>query len=78
VGLYLLAEFLSDRMETRETEDARKAAAEAEIVAKIEAEKAEAERLRRNEAARNRRAKSAAKHAAEPTKTRRTRTLKAV
>lgn len=64
VALYLLAEWLSGRMVTRDAELAALALAEAERIALAEAEKAEAEKAAKNKAARDRRAAKKAQTAA--------------
>jgi hypothetical protein len=72
VALYLLAEWLSGRMVTRDSELAAEALAEALSIARAEEARVQAEKDARNEAARVRRqAARTAKHSAEVSEARR-------
>lgn len=72
VALYLLAEWLSGRMVTRDSELAAEALAEALRIAREEEARLQAEKDRKNEAARIRRqANRTAKHSAEVAEARR-------
>jgi hypothetical protein len=72
VALYLLAEWLSGRMVTRDAELAAEALAEALEIARAEEARIAAEKAKKNEAARLRRAANrTAKHSAEVAESRR-------